>query len=842
MQYLFEDGNEVPVILPPHGNAKRSSTSHRRTQSSTLKMIKESKAKPKIVVSEVCKEMGGSIEAGSASELPRNRRQVYNARQQSSTSSATDSTASGSTRSDPIFELIKQCKEDMLPNGRKFVRSVSIDPTPSCILASESQLKDLKRFCTDPAESCVLGVDSTFDLGKFYVTITTYRYLHVENKNSGKPPVFFGPIYVHTEKTYEAFYHFFSSLLKLEPSLNDLIAIGTDGDPAMEKAIGAVFPESLIHLRCFIHMKDNIRRKLTELLLPQSVREDIIRDIFGVQHGSTYTQGILDAEDSADFDGRLASLQKKWEELEMTAHPCKQPRFYDWILRYEAGVMKSSMIAPVRTSAGLGYPPAKYTTNDNECLNNIAQAHADYRRCSWIEFNNNMYDLVTLQSKEVEKAVYGMGEYKFCSKYDFLQIDSTQWFLKTSEQRQKHLKAVFETCASHPSVIHHTTTTRAASLSRLSVPVEKTEITTLPAGVLNNIWSKADRILQTPNSICDAPGMSNAKCVASESGGKPHIISKNKKGTLSCDDACIGWKSQRICSHVVAAAESMGLLNSFVASYRKAKVQSNYTAVVTHNLPKGIGSKPGKQQKRKAPANVQKPEVDSVVNPFPAQNLATTSESDTGQLETTELSSLNIVTSNQVQQLNIQPQYLSSSLQICSGSIPTTTSTGPHVSVCVTTSCADLPTEKLVVSMPNLSFVPPRSQPTSIAHASFTPQLNDRLPVVNASSFQVKFLTASIKVCAGCRNGYQRGLDGKGLPSPPYDLCLVRKEQHLFYNVVTGRQQLSALKNVHYHPNLTCPKARCPSFDSSQVQIPNEVREKLLPEHWLFLLHTYGCV
>ena len=38
-------------------------------------------------------------------------------------------------------------------------------------------------------------------------------------------------------------------------------------------------------------------------------------------------------------------------------------------------------------------------------------------------------------------------------------------------------------------------------------------------------------------------------------------------------------------------------LNSFVASYRKAKVQSNYTAVVTHNLPKGIGSKPGKQQK-----------------------------------------------------------------------------------------------------------------------------------------------------------------------------------------------------------------------------------------------------
>ena len=73
----------------------------------------------------------------------------------------------------------------------------------------------------------------------------------------------------------------------------------------------------------------------------------------------------------------------------------------------------------------------------------------------------------------------------------------------------------------------------------------------------------------------------------------------------------------------MVAAESMGSFNSLVVAYRKAKVQSNYTAV-THNLPKGVGSKPGKQ-KRKAPANVQRPEVDYVINPFPAQDLATSS-------------------------------------------------------------------------------------------------------------------------------------------------------------------------------------------------------------------------
>ena len=29
----------------------------------------------------------------------------------------------------------------------------------------------------------------------------------------------------------------------------------------------------------------------------------------------------------------------------------------------------------------------------------------------------------------------------------------------------------------------------------------------------------------------------------------------------------------------------------------------------------------------------------------------------------------------------------------------------------------------------------------------------------------------------------------------------------------TGRQQLSAPKNIHYYANLECPNDRCPSFD-----------------------------
>ena len=47
LQYLFEDGHEVPVILPPHGNAKKDVTPYQHTQKNTLSKMKDISGKPK---------------------------------------------------------------------------------------------------------------------------------------------------------------------------------------------------------------------------------------------------------------------------------------------------------------------------------------------------------------------------------------------------------------------------------------------------------------------------------------------------------------------------------------------------------------------------------------------------------------------------------------------------------------------------------------------------------------------------------------------------------------------------------------------------------------------------
>ena len=51
VQHLFDGGNDVPVIIPPHGNAKKEKASYRCTQKSTLSKIKQIPGKPKNFVS-----------------------------------------------------------------------------------------------------------------------------------------------------------------------------------------------------------------------------------------------------------------------------------------------------------------------------------------------------------------------------------------------------------------------------------------------------------------------------------------------------------------------------------------------------------------------------------------------------------------------------------------------------------------------------------------------------------------------------------------------------------------------------------------------------------------------
>ena len=69
------------------------------------------------------------------------------------------------------------------------------------------------------------------------------------------------------------------------------------------------------------------------------------------------------------------------------------------------------MIRSVHSSAGLGFPPPLYTTNNNESINRLLKEKVSFKKQEWPEFNTKMFQLVSKQHEEFCKAICGCGEY-----------------------------------------------------------------------------------------------------------------------------------------------------------------------------------------------------------------------------------------------------------------------------------------------------------------------------------------------------------------------------------------------------------------------------------------------
>ena len=160
VQYGF-DRKEHPIDIKPHGNNKKMSTSFKRTKPSTLKMLKKGVR---------------VMNAKSGCDLPRDRRQIYNAKMASKASA--DKTSESDCKKDTLAQVMQMCK-DTCSSTDAFIRSVEAAPEPMCVLATDQQLCDLERFCLGTPSS-VLSVDPTFNLGPFYVTPISYHNLLVK--------------------------------------------------------------------------------------------------------------------------------------------------------------------------------------------------------------------------------------------------------------------------------------------------------------------------------------------------------------------------------------------------------------------------------------------------------------------------------------------------------------------------------------------------------------------------------------------------------------------------------------------------------------------------------------
>lgn len=203
------------------------------------------------------------------------------------------------------------------------------------------------------------------------------------------------------------------------------------------------------HLICSIHVQGNIKQKLIDLRVPETIRSGILKDICGKQCDGTLYEGLVDAADPLEFDEQLDYLQKKWEDSNLP----ETSIFFVWFREHKAKVIKQGMLKNTRISAGLGCPPVRFTTNARESLNAL-KSGVNYQKNQLPQFIDKLHAMIKEQEREFERAIIDRGKLKLNPQYQHLSVPEFKWYSQMSEQQKaSHLKKVSQT----PVTCRHTT-------------------------------------------------------------------------------------------------------------------------------------------------------------------------------------------------------------------------------------------------------------------------------------------------------------------------------------------------------------------------------------------------
>ena len=279
-------------------------------------------------------------------------------------------------------------------------------------------------------------------------------------------------------------------------------AFGSDGEKALVDAVIHEF-RFAIHLFCSIHVRRNVKNKLPERKFPENVANEITDDIFGKQVGSTYCEGLVDAQSEEVFYEKLEQKQVQWKKREEECTGCSTG-FYDWFCQYQCDPIITGILRHIRVDAGLGVPPTAFSTNASESLNAVLKRKVDYKSNELPSFVEHLKELIDKQQRELERAVIGRDKYEFQQEYIFLEVREADWFRMTKQQREKHVQKIANVKLKCGSMDAEFDSTEPSSLSVTADQFHSGDLK-VPLASVKGIWKKAEELDQ-PSAIVSAPG------------------------------------------------------------------------------------------------------------------------------------------------------------------------------------------------------------------------------------------------------------------------------------------------------------------------------------------------
>ncbi|CAF1605407.1 unnamed protein product, partial [Didymodactylos carnosus] len=316
--------------------------------------------------------------------------------------------------------------------------------SPMILLCDPVQIQEVIKNCCNPdcEENSILGIDTTFDLGTFYVTPTTFRNRCVRQVRTGYYPLMSGPVLISYNKNFEAYSHL---LLYIQDVTNTagkkLIAIGSDGDGAIMKAINTHL-STTTHLLCTRHVLKNIERKLKEMNSSECDRDKIISSIFYDK------DSLISAESDEHYDLLFENLHDLWNDHAPDG-------FVEWFRDYYEYKFKHNLIASARQQAGIK-PNDKYTpfyyTNDNESFNHKLKNETDWTTKPLLQIVEMLQRSAQTEETLLIRSMQQIGEFSLVGQFQKFQYDTIIWNGKSDDERTNIKQKFHETqfVTSHP--------------------------------------------------------------------------------------------------------------------------------------------------------------------------------------------------------------------------------------------------------------------------------------------------------------------------------------------------------------------------------------------------------
>lgn len=321
---------------------------------------------------------------------------------------------------------------------KKFIQGVTVeDNCPTIILFTEEQISDIAKFCTNNNNiNSPVCVDMTFDIGNYYVVVSTYRHLQLRSRETGKEPVLIGPVMICTRKNRETYQSLFQKMTNACPELrNTLKAYGSDGESALIKALDLEFPFAFGFL-CRTHIVRNIEHKIkSDLHLSDSFYGTVVKDVFG----NKQQQGLVNCNSHAEFDLNLSKLKVKWNDLELKERRKKKlpedAKFFLYFEKNKAEVLYHHCQPSLLQEVGI--EEDMFDNNCPEAMNASLKTWMESKRRDVSQVVNDIRGFVMKQRHDVGKAFTEMsGPYVLKDEYNDAKMPPNVWALSPSTRRQ----------------------------------------------------------------------------------------------------------------------------------------------------------------------------------------------------------------------------------------------------------------------------------------------------------------------------------------------------------------------------------------------------------------------